>query len=140
MLGLNNVSMAHSAGNRRGIKNHAAFNKEVFFKLLPDLFAPHLSTVGKPIPEQAANIFPFKLRERKKKPSFWQVSLKHLDQDPRFVDTYAAVAIALFVQDPTTKKQSIRIITAWMRKEVLANIKLRTTSYRVEVIANQLGE
>lgn len=133
MLGLNNVSMAHSAGDRRGNKNHAAFNKDVFFELLPDMFAAQFSAVGDQIPEQAANIFPFNY-------SFWQASLQHLDQDQRFVDAYSPVAITLFVQDATTKKQSTRIITAWMRKEVLANIKLRTTSYRVEVISNQLGE
>jgi hypothetical protein len=129
MLGLNNVSMAHSAGDRRGNKNHAAFNKGVFFELLPDLFAPNFSDGGEQIPEQAADIFPFKY-------SFWQASLRHLDQDQRFVDAYSPVAITLFVQDATTNKRSIRIITAWMRKEVLASIKLRTTSYTIEVISN----
>lgn len=133
MLGLNNVSMAHSAGDRRGNKNHAAFNKDVFFELLPDMFAAQFSAGGDQIPEQAANIFPFNY-------SFWQASLQHLDQDQRFVDAYSPVAITLFVQDATTKKQSTRIITAWMRKEVLAKLKLRTTSYRVEVISNQLAE
>jgi hypothetical protein len=133
MLGLNNVSMAHSAGDRRGNKNHAAFNKDVFFELMPDLFAAQFSDGGEQIPMQAANIFPFKY-------SFWQASLKHLYQDQRFVDAYAPVAITLFVQDATTNKQSTRIITAWMRKEVLASIRLRTTSYRVEVISSQLSE
>ena len=133
MLGLNNVTMAHSAGDRRGNKNHAAFNKDIFFKMRPDLFAPQFSDGGEKIPEQATDIFPFKY-------SFWQASLLHLDQDQRFVDAYAPVAITLFVQDPTTKKQSIRIITAWMRKEVLVSIKLRTPSYWIEVISNQLGE
>jgi hypothetical protein len=132
MLGLNNVSMAHSAGERRGNKNHAAFNKDVFFELMPDLFAPQFSAGGDQIPEQTANMFPFKF-------SFWQASLQHLEQDQRFTDAYLPVAIILFVQDATTKKQSTRIITAWMRKEVLASIKLRTSSYWVEVIVNQRG-
>lgn len=129
MLGLNNVSMAHRAGDRRGNKNHAAFNKDVFFELLPDMFAPKFSDGGAQIPEQAADLFPFKY-------SFWQVSLEHLNQDQRFVDAYSPVAITLFVQDATTNKRSIRIITAWMRKEVLASIKMRTTSYTIEVISN----
>ena len=129
MLGLNNVAMAHSAGDRRGNKNHAAFNKDVFFELMPDLFAVQFSAGGEQMPKQAANIFPFKY-------SFWQASLQHLDQDQRFVDAYLPVAITLFVQAATTKKQSTRIITAWIRKEVLADIKLRTTSYWVEVISN----
>jgi arabinofuranosyltransferase len=129
MLGLNNVAMAHSAGDRRGNKNHAAFNKDVFFELMPDLFAVQFSAGGEQMSKQAASIFPFKY-------SFWQASLQHLDQDPRFVDAYLPVAITLFVQDTTTNKQSTRIITAWIRKEVLADIKLRTTSYWVEVISN----
>jgi len=128
MLGLNNASMAHSGGDRRGNKNHAAFNKDIFFELMPDLFAPQFSAGSEQIPEQAANIFPFNF-------SFWQKSLLHLDQDQRFVGAYVPVAITLFVQDATTKKQSIRIITAWMRKEVLATIRLRTSSYRIQVIA-----
>jgi arabinofuranosyltransferase len=132
LLGLNNVSMAHSAGDRRGNKNHAAFNRDVFFELMPDLFAAQFSAGDDQIPEQTANMFPFKF-------SFWQASLQHLEQDPRFTDAYLPVAIILFVQDATTKKQSTRIITAWMRKEVLASIKLRTSSYWVEVIVNQRG-
>jgi arabinofuranosyltransferase len=132
LLGLNNVSMAHSAGDRRGNKNHAAFNRDVFFELMPDLFAAQFSAGDDQIPEQTANMFPFKF-------SFWQASLQHLEQDPRFTDAYLPVAIILFVQDETTKKQSTRIITAWMRKEVLASIKLRTSSYWVEVIVNQRG-
>ena len=133
MLGLNNVSMAHSAGDRRGNKNHAAFNKDVFFELMPDMFAAQLSAGDDQIPRQLAKIFPFNF-------SFWQASLKNLDQDQRFVDAYTAVAITLFVQDVTTNQQSTRIITAWMRKEVLANIKLRTMSYRIKIISNQRGE
>jgi hypothetical protein len=132
LLGLNNVSMAHSAGDRRGNKNHAAFNRDVFFELMPDLFAAQFSAGDDQIPEQTANMFPFKL-------SFWQASLQHLEQDQRFTDAYLPVAIILFVQDATTKKQSTRIITAWIRKEVLASIKLRTSSYWVEVIVNQRG-
>ena len=133
MLGLNNVSMAHSAGDRRGNKNHAAFNKDVFFELMPDMFAAQLSAGDDQTPRQLAKIFPFNF-------SFWQASLKNLDQDQRFVDAYTAVAITLFVQDVTTNQQSTRIITAWMRKEVLANIKLRTMSYRIKIISNQRGE
>jgi len=37
LMGLNNILMGHSPGDRKGIKNHAAFNKEVFYKLKPDM-------------------------------------------------------------------------------------------------------
>ena len=39
MLGLNNVSMAHANPVKTGIKNHASFDKECFYKLAPDIFA-----------------------------------------------------------------------------------------------------
>lgn len=37
LLGLNNVAMAHAAGERQGRKNHAAFNREVFYQQAPDI-------------------------------------------------------------------------------------------------------
>lgn len=37
LLGLNNPAMAHSPGERRGRKNHAAFNRAVFYRQAPDL-------------------------------------------------------------------------------------------------------
>jgi len=40
LMGLNNISMGHSPGDRKGIKNHAAFNKDVFYKLRPDILLP----------------------------------------------------------------------------------------------------
>ena len=40
LMGLNNTLMGHSSGDRIGIKNHAAFNKTVFYKLNPDVIFP----------------------------------------------------------------------------------------------------
>lgn len=37
LLGLNNLRMGHSSGLREGTKNHAAFNREVFFQLQPQI-------------------------------------------------------------------------------------------------------
>lgn len=37
LMGLNNVAMGHAPGERKGIKNHAAFNKDVFYLLQPDV-------------------------------------------------------------------------------------------------------
>jgi hypothetical protein len=42
--------MGHSPGDRRGIKNHAAFNPEVFYKLSPDLLLPHQYDPGQGVP------------------------------------------------------------------------------------------
>ena len=40
IYGLNNVSIAHSDGNRYGWKNHAAFSTDEFLRQQPDLFLP----------------------------------------------------------------------------------------------------
>jgi hypothetical protein len=40
LMGLNNILMGHSPGDRKGIKNHAAFNKDVFYKLSPGILLP----------------------------------------------------------------------------------------------------
>jgi hypothetical protein len=40
LMGLNNILMGHSPGDRKGIKNHAAFNKDIFYQLNPDLLLP----------------------------------------------------------------------------------------------------
>jgi len=42
LMGLNNTIMGHSPGDRIGIKNHAAFNKDVFYQLHADLVLPKL--------------------------------------------------------------------------------------------------
>jgi hypothetical protein len=42
LMGLNNVAMGHSPGDRTGEKNHAAFNTDVFFQLAPDLILPYV--------------------------------------------------------------------------------------------------
>lgn len=46
LLGLNNVAMGHSAGERKGKKNHAAFNRDVFMSLRPDLIIVGRSEIG----------------------------------------------------------------------------------------------
>ncbi|MDX1613758.1 MAG: hypothetical protein R3300_05565 [Candidatus Promineifilaceae bacterium] len=42
IYGLNNVAMAHSEGKRYGLKNHSAFNVDVFMDQQPALFGPLL--------------------------------------------------------------------------------------------------
>lgn len=42
LMGLNNLRMAHNAGRRIGLKNHAAFEKKSFYELQPEIVAPDL--------------------------------------------------------------------------------------------------
>jgi len=46
VMGLNNLEMAHTPGDRQGKKNHAAFNPDVFLSQLPDLFNPMTGAKG----------------------------------------------------------------------------------------------
>ena len=40
VMGLNDLEVAHTFGDRRGIKNHAAFNRDIFLQRRPQLFMP----------------------------------------------------------------------------------------------------
>lgn len=40
LMGLNNTIMAHNPGDRKGIKNHAAFDIQTFYQLQPDIVWP----------------------------------------------------------------------------------------------------
>jgi arabinofuranosyltransferase len=40
LMGLNNTIMAHNHGDRKGIKNHAAFDIQTFYQLQPDIVWP----------------------------------------------------------------------------------------------------
>lgn len=40
LLGLNNVAIAHASREKGGFKNHASFDKKIFYKLAPDIFIP----------------------------------------------------------------------------------------------------
>ena len=44
VLGLNNVAVAHTPGQRYGMKNHSAFNSDVFLSQRPDLFLPEVAS------------------------------------------------------------------------------------------------
>lgn len=93
IFGLNNVAMAHSSGNRYGLKNHGAFDTDVFLDQMPQLFLP--ATGLKDVllnldPKSAAN-----------------GQLKGIFDDPRFVQSYALAVIS----DADTS------VRAWVRRD-----------------------
>ncbi len=48
LMGLNHVAMAHSPGPRLGMRNHAAFNHDVFFAVAPDVLMLSLWSPERP--------------------------------------------------------------------------------------------
>jgi len=67
LMGLNSTAIAHYPGDRKGLKNHAAFEKEAFFRLVRiDILWTTL-----PTPPDTSN--------------FATIALKGLLSDPRFV-------------------------------------------------------
>jgi hypothetical protein len=82
LMGLNNTTMAHAPGNRKGLKNHAAFNAEVFFNQQPAIVLPT-------VVDQDTQ--PAKLQERL---AWDNAILKGLLADPRFVERYQLVTIS----------------------------------------------
>ena len=110
MLGLNNVEMAHLPGDRKGNKNHAAFNKDIFFAQSPDLFAPRSQNK---IIQTRNDVFPFNVGHE-----FWVTALKGLGKDPRFLDQYAPVELTQREEDGSL----VRRCTVWVKKSLLATI------------------
>lgn len=82
LMGLNNTAMAHSPGDRKGLKNHAAFNAEVFFSQRPALILPIAIT---------RDTKPETIQERL---TWDNWVLKGLLEDARFNSQYTLVTIS----------------------------------------------
>jgi hypothetical protein len=82
LMGLNNETMAHAPGDRKGLKNHAAFNAAVFFRQRPEIVLPMVVS---------GELQPDLTQERLK----WDNGvLKGLLLDPRFTSHYRLVTIS----------------------------------------------
>lgn len=82
LMGLNNVAMGHSPGDRKGVKNHAAFNRTVFYQLLPDVVEPSIDSDATVTPIRAPA-------------TDWAMSeaLHNLSHDPQFLLLYRYGAV-----------------------------------------------
>jgi hypothetical protein len=92
LMGLNNVAMGHSKGDRRGMKNHAAFDPEIFFQLAPDLVVPLLLDYGVALNPSVASASIGKVNALD---SPWlMLALKGLPEMPKFRAKYVAITLA----------------------------------------------
>lgn len=86
LMGLNSSRMAHHPGDRYGLKNHAAFSKEIFRELRPDIVVLPLDTL---IPPQAD----LRDYERQYRNGIAREALEDLFRDPSFSAAYTLAAI-----------------------------------------------
>jgi hypothetical protein len=86
LMGLNNNFVAHFKGDRKGIKNHAAFEKDVFFHVQPDILL-----ASPPVPPETNN--------------FDNDALKGLFNDPRFTAQWRYGVISMS-GDPARKQEA----------------------------------
>lgn len=85
LMGLNNILMGHSEGDRKGIKNHAAFNKDVFYKLKPDILLPENAADFKQAGIQYSNLLDVN--------NFDNEAMKNIFNDGIFQKIYSPVFI-----------------------------------------------
>lgn len=90
LMGLNNVEMAHAPGLRYGLKNHSAFNSEVFMAQRPMLL------LAEPIPDGVEEITPATAcHEIHTTTLVWPNSvLKGLLEDDRFWQIYDRIVLS----------------------------------------------
>ena len=119
LLGLNNVAMGHSPGDRRGNKNHAAFHLETFFQLQPDLVNPRLVRQPKEQPKKLADLVP-------DSGSFWDTSTRGLFRHPDFRSQYRPVFV------PKDDDESLSGIKGWASLELVQ--RLRRAGRAVQVL------
>lgn len=116
LMGLNNARMAHSPGSRKGYKNHAAFNKDVFFEQRPDLIVPKLIA-----PEVRTNIIDN---------PWYEGLLRGLLHDERFEILYQPIAIRrIDAADPER-------LFAYFRKDFLSELR-RSGRYEISVLGGR---
>jgi len=86
LMGLNNTLMGHSPGQRIGFKNHAAFNKEVFYKLNADIILPQQIRDTTEAKLQYANLL--------HTDNFDNMAMKNIFNDSLFKQQYQCIMLA----------------------------------------------
>jgi len=85
LMGLNDKRMGHSPGDRKGIRDHAAFNKDVFYQELPDIVMPTIVSG-----QREANSWYNGLLDST---SFENRAMKNIFSDSRFQTHYVGTMI-----------------------------------------------
>jgi arabinofuranosyltransferase len=113
-MGLNTSTIAHYRGNRKGRKNHAAFEKDAFFKL----GRIDMLLVSPPVPPDTVNFASYVLKGLMDDPMFvkkWRYGL--LRSSGAVSDTIEAFYSAGFVDSlEATARYQFRETMKWSNK------------------------
>lgn len=120
LLGLNNVAMAHASPVKPTDrpKNHASFDKEVFYAQQPDIMFPTLfldNDTILPAPFEQSDTF---------QNDFFARALGHIHEDARFKSLYVPVVV-------TSERKGDRLY-AYFRRQFVS--RLDTNMYKVEYL------
>lgn len=107
LMGLNNILMGHSPGDRKGIKNHAAFNKDIFYKLRPDIIMPESINNFKEAVVKYYNLLDVN--------NFYNQAMKNIFNDADFKKIYTPVFIL--------NKKSNTGFFAFARNDYISSLK-----------------
>jgi len=117
LMGINNVVMGHYPGDRKGMKNHAAFEKNVLFAFPPDIVTPAYANLE----QQPFQYDPLAISQS------WdnQYPLKGLYDDSRFQQLFPFARIS--INSPDTN----RAIMGFFHQEFISYIA-QNPDYKVE--------
>jgi len=111
LMGLNNVQMARHPGDRKGIKNHAAFSKEVFYLQRPEIVVPIELRQSDVDENQWRQILAFYVNHR------WILNpLRGITKDREFLDQYTLTVVSRKDHDPE------RRIVGWYRNDYVKTL------------------
>jgi hypothetical protein len=115
LMGLNNTIMAHNHGDRKGIKNHAAFDIQTFYQLQPDIVWPQT------VIEKNWQYSEFEIKES------WEnkEGLKGLFDEYRFLELYSYAKVS-------TKLGNGYALVAWFKRSLLRQLS-SNPDFRVQI-------
>ena len=115
LMGLNNTLMAHNQGDRKGIKDHAAFDIQTFYKLQPDIVWPVT------VVEQNWQYRASEIKES------WENTegFKGLFDEARFLELYSYAKV-------TGKASNTYALIAWFKKDLLQQLRINPEFHVVE--------
>lgn len=117
LMGLNNLSMAHADPVKVGIKNHAAFDKQTFYKLAPDI-----SLITNFV-QNTANLNSKKNTEGWFNEEWFEKIYKGIFNDTEFRENYFLVFIY--------KKEDKSCLHTYANKKFLAGLDPAYYSYKI---------